>query len=254
MSAGMPIMDEDLVAYLDGELDHVRRSAVDTALAADEALAARLAALDIDRGAIRVALDAVAAAAPVERLRRQLDSITPLGAKRDRRRLAPWVATAAALVLGLALGYALGFGAVPDPMSNWHVAVADYQILYTTATLAPLSNDPAVQRSEVSAVSLKLGVPVGLEALQIPGLEFKRAQLLEFNGRPLAQFAYLDQGGVPIAFCVTRTGGADQAVRAGRFTGLAAAYWNKGGFGYIVIGATDATVLQRAAAILAERI
>jgi hypothetical protein len=81
----------------------------------------------------------------------------------------------------------------------------------------------------------------------------KRAQLLEFNKRPLGQFAYLDPAGVPVALCATRTGDADTPIQTGMFRGLAAAFWNKNGYGFIIIGATQADTLRRAAA-LAPRI
>ncbi|AHD03303.1 hypothetical protein [Leisingera methylohalidivorans] len=45
-------------------------------------------------------------------------------------------------------------------------------------------------------------------------LEFKCAQLLGFNGKPLLQMAYLDPDGVPVAFCVTCSAGAGKAVQA----------------------------------------
>jgi hypothetical protein len=78
-----------------------------------------------------------------------------------------------------------------------------------------------------------------------PSLAFKRAQLLEFDKRPLAQFAYLDPAGVPVAFCATRTSEADSPIRAGSCRGLAAAFWSMNDYGFIVIGATQRDVAAR---------
>lgn len=248
----VPMTDEHLVAWLDGVADAARRDEIEAALAQDPRLGARLADLDIDTGAVRAAFDAVAAAAPVERLRARLDG---LAVRTPRRRIGVrWLAIAAALVMGAALGYVAGSSDLVRPARSWHVAIADYQALYTAATLAAVAADPAKQRSDVDTVAARLGLPVGLEALQVPGLEFKRAQILSFKGRPLAQFAYVDQRGEPVAFCATPTGDRDSAVSPGRFRGLEAAFWSRNGYGFIVIGRTPAETLRQAAALLAKQI
>jgi anti-sigma factor RsiW len=79
-------------------------------------------------------------------------------------------------------------------------------------------------------------------------------QVLSFEGRPVAQFSYLDPAGIPIAFCVTPSGDGDSSIRTGRFRALDAAFWNKHGFGFIVIGAAQADALRQAATLLAEHI
>ena len=255
MTTTVPIADEELVAYLDNALDPARRSEIDAALAHDQRLGARLAALDIDKQAIRAALDAVAAAAPVESHRARLAHAAARAYSKPRGR-SPWLRFAAVFVLGGALGLDVGVGVGTLHLSpkSWHAAVADYQVLYSTATLASHASDPASLRDEVAIVAAKLGLPVGIEAMQVPGLDLKRAQLLEFDGQPLAQFAYLDAVGAPVAICAIHTGDADSAIRTSTLRGLAAAFWSKGGYGFIVIGATQPGTVQRAATALAARL
>lgn len=244
--------DEELVGYLDGQIEPTRWNEIDTALAQDQALAARLAALEIDNSALSAAFDAVTAAAPVDRLRARLNAQAPrLSAP---QKLPRWAAIAAALIAGVALGFGVGASNFVRASKDWHVAVADYQALYTRATLAAITDDLARQRPEVADVAEKLGLKVALEALQIPGLDFKRAQVLAFRGRPIAQFAYLDGNGNPVAFCVTSTGKADSAMKGETYGALNAVSWSKNGFGFIVIGAADAGILQNAAELLAKRI
>lgn len=57
----MSITDTDLIAFLDGELDAPRLAAIEAALAADPALAARAEQLAASDGAVRRAFDAVLA-------------------------------------------------------------------------------------------------------------------------------------------------------------------------------------------------
>jgi anti-sigma factor RsiW len=259
MTYTVPITDEELVAYLDGALDRARQSDIEAALQHDEVLAARLAKLDIDTDAIRAVFGRIEEKAPVGRLRTRLDDELARARSKPRVR-SQWLRIAAALLLGVGLGLGVGFGVGPhlsnlvDSQENWRVAVADYHVLYTTATLASVGGDGASQRGEVAAAAGKLRLPIAVDALQLLGFNFKRAQILQFKGEPLAQFAYLDQSGTPFAFCATHTGNADSAIETSTIHGLAAASWNKNGYGFIVIGGTQAEIVRRAAVELAERI
>jgi anti-sigma factor RsiW len=252
MTMMSPILDEELVAYLDGELEPVRRADIDAALVHDEDLAARLAALDIDTRAIRAAFDSLDTAEPVARLRPLL--VAPPSRPRRGWTDVRWQSLAATLLLGAALGYGVPHLLPGAGGEDWRTAVADYQALYTTATLAPLKLDADTQRSEVADASAALRRPITLAALQVAGLDFKRAQILDFDGRPVVQFAYLDGSGTPIAFCATRTGEADSPVRTGQMHALAAAYWSKGGYAFIVIGGTQPEAVERAASELARQV
>ncbi len=195
-----------------------------------------------------------------------------------------WFKIAAALVVGVGLGFAGDLSLRKDGGQDWRQAAANYQALYVTETLAlttavadeerqkrlwqsegvPASRgiNPEAgrnasldkQRSSIAAVSAKLGLPITPEALQAPGLELKRAQLLQFDGRPLAQFAYLDAEGAPIAFWATHTGSADSPAKTGSYDKLAAVSWNKGGYGFMVIGAAPIAEIERAASSLAAQI
>lgn len=252
MTSTVPIKDEDLVAYLDGALEDGRRTEIEAALAQDATLGRRLAALDIDKEALRAAFEAVAATAPTERLHKHLD--WQAARLRWRRARSPWVNIAAAVVLGVALGYVVGFSTADDAPKSWQSAIADYQALYTNATLASIPDNVEMKRREIALVSMRIGLPLTLEALQVPGLEFKRAQILEFKGRPLAQFAFLDQSGRPIAFCVIHSDTPDGPIRLDSYRGLPAALWSRNGYGFIVIGGTQSEALERVATTLASQL
>ena len=239
-----PITDEDLVAYLDSELPAARRATVDAALAMDPGLREQLDALRIDVPAIRAAFDAHAASAPVDRLERVL---AEMPAPRRRRASPTWLAIAASLVIGVALGQAPSYLFPRHETPDWRTAVADYQALYATATLANLHQDATALKSNVAAVSAAVGRPIGLASLTVDGLDFKRAQILTFNGQPLAQYAYLDAGGAPIAFCITRTGETDRPVQTTTLRGLAEADWSSGGYGFMVIGGHNPDEIRKLA-------
>jgi anti-sigma factor RsiW len=236
MTNGIPIANEDLTAYLDAELTPDRREQIEAALARDAGLREQLDALRINVRAIRAAFDAHAETAPLDRLERTLAQIP-----RPRRWRVPpsWLAIAASVLFGIAIGQISERVFSRQHSADWRTAVADYQVLYTTATLASLHLDAAALSSSVDAVGAALGRSVTVSALQTDGLDLKRAQILTFNGQPLAQYAYLDGNGAPIAFCATRTGEPDRPVQTTTLHGLAEAHWSRDGYGFMVIGGDD---------------
>jgi anti-sigma factor RsiW len=245
------LSDEELVAYLDNALPADRYAEIEAMSASNEAVRDRIAALEMDMGAIRSAFDLHLASAPLNDLRRRLaavDKATP--SPRNWR----WMQLAAAVIIGVAVGSGamdvLHRSSTPD----WHMAVAEYQALYTTDTLKSLGNDRAVLSRGVASAAAALGQPITVERLEVAGLTLKRAQILEFDNHPLVQFAYLDADGTPIAFCATRTGGADRSMESTTLNGLATAFWNKGGYGYMVIGGRQTAAIETIARTLEPRI
>jgi len=251
MTKVRPVTDEELVAYLDGAIDAVRRGKIEAALSHDEVLAARLKRLDIDTDAIRAAFGPPTLGASLGRQGRWRRLLS-------RSSSTPWLKLAAAVIVGIGLGFAMSAGDTFDGLAhrtkNWRTAVADYQVLYSTATLASFARDASALRKDIVAVAAKLGLPIDFDQLQVAELDFKRAQLLQFKDEPLAQFAYLDAMGKPIAFCATRTGEPDSIIQTAIFDGLAAAFWNKNGYGFIVIGGKNVQIVERVATELAARI
>jgi anti-sigma factor RsiW len=243
--------DEELVAYLDQALPSDRCGEIELMRASDPALQQRLAALEIDVDAIRGAFDRHLAAAPVDDLRQRLAA----NSSRSRSpRTRDWrlMQLAAAVLVGLALG-AGGMATLSrTPAPDWHAAVAEYQALYTTETLKPLSNDPILIAHQVQHAATALGRPVPLANLQVRGLELKRAQVLAFRQQPLVQFAYLDREGTPIAFCATRTNSPAEPIQISMINGLAAAVWDRDGYGYMVIGGADRATIQAIARVLQQ--
>ncbi|MDF0543198.1 anti-sigma factor [Sphingobium sp. H39-3-25] len=120
------LSEEMLIAYADGELDELNRRRVEQAVAADPALAARLA----QHVALRERLSghyALIADAPVPdrfaALLKAEDKIVDLAAARERRRpvARSWMisgALAASLVIGLLLGRGIGGESGPVGIAN----------------------------------------------------------------------------------------------------------------------------------------
>lgn len=239
------ISDGMLTAYLDGELDAANAARIEAALATDATLAARLAALDVPMDALRQGFDAVLAQAPA------LPAVTaPRQAANSNIR--QWAA-AAMLAVGIGLGALWSPLGAPDPLADWKMAVANYQVLYVAETLDIGDPMPEETIERLAELSDALGRDLSA-ASAVDGLELRRAQMLGLGDEPLIQIAYLGDGNVPFAICVTRVGGTDYAPRNETLAGLASAHWVRDGFGYLVIGGDDLGLVEKIAGQLHGRI
>ncbi|MEL6476276.1 MAG: hypothetical protein AAFR17_03040 [Pseudomonadota bacterium] len=244
MSETDAIDDAALVRVLDGTASPAQARRVAEACAQDPALQAKRDAMSVDIGDIRAGMDAVLLQAP---------EMTLPQAERTWRPI--WQAAAAVLIfaVGLAAGRLLpgdGYGAEAD----WHQAVADYQVLYTTATLTTSPLPRQMRDAGLSRTAAALGLDLTPERVATSDMTFQRAQILQIDGAPLAQLVYLDANSQPIAFCITRRDGPDTAPVTRQFGRQTARIWQQGGYGFILIGPVAETSLIAATRELSEKI
>ena len=67
-------------------------------------------------------------------------------------------------------------------------------------------------------------------------MRFKTAQLLFYDGAPLAEIVYVDARGAPVLFCIIDSGGAESQARSETRGDLSLTSWSNGGRGYLVVG------------------
>lgn len=234
--------DEELTSVLDGEADGTLTLAVEEAMKVCPTLTARLERLSVLTDGLPVAMGHLLSVAPAM-------PVLPAAVQASAR--FGWVqsaAVAAALVLGIGIG---GYIAVPTAgpavAQGWMGYVAAYQALYVPQTVAIDAPSAAEAGAQVAGLSAVLGRDLS-GALAEVGLEYRRGQVLGFEGRPLVQLAYAGPDGAPFALCIIALpGGEDVATTTATFEGLAAAHWTEGGYGFLLIGGEDAGLIERAA-------
>lgn len=220
--------DEDLTAHLDGEADAALSEAIDKACETDPTLVKRLEGLAIDTDALKSAFDTLAGSAP------------PMPALPAAKPQAPrkWM-TAAAMAASVVIG--IGIGAVSRGSQNldgWMNYVAAYQALYVEDTVASLPPQNPGTDANLARVATVLGRDLTLPDAPT-ALDYRRAQLLGFNGAPLVQLAFLSPTGDPIALCIIAETGADSDLELVELEGLSTAHWRKNGYNFMLIGGTD---------------
>jgi anti-sigma factor RsiW len=237
--------DEELVVYLDGQMDAAERAVLQEAAKSDPVLAERIDALRIDTGALQAGFGALLSEAP----ELYVSQTQPTGDSGWGR---GWVAAAAAALFAMGLG--LGWQSSPPGGADpWLQAVADYQVLYTTDTLAGAPTDAAGRAPGLALASERIGLDLTETLLSVEGLSLQRAQVLSFEDKPLVQVAYLTDAGDPVAFCFMK-GSGEETPESIELSGLNATVWSRGGYRYVLIGPTDSGFLRAAAIELSQRV
>lgn len=222
-----------LTAYLDGELatDAGHSADIEAQLLSDEASRLRLAVLAAGGRPFRQAFAALGEQAPMDRLMAGL-KVASGGRKSNVYRMrageSRWTspqALAASIALVLA-GAGAGLVAAPqiahplepwlhwvglpaletaalDHDDAWMSAVASQVSLEDSNTIAELAPDPARSAGELQAVAAKLGLSLQERDIALTGYTFKKARLLSFSGKPIAQLLYVSATDGPLALCIS---------------------------------------------------
>jgi hypothetical protein len=149
---------------------------------------------------------------------------------------------------------AAGIEVARDSEDEWRQAVAEYMSLYTPETISGISDDPSHMEHELAAAGAKLGVGLPPSALSLPGIALKRAQILQYDGKPLAQVAYLDPRDGVMALCIYADSHQEIAPTAERRVGLNIVHWASHGRAFMLVGRKTMPELRDLAGLLSQRL
>ncbi len=249
MSERPSFTDEELTAYLDGELEETAAGALQAALEQNAELRARLDRLTLDTSQISSAFDALLASAPqVPDIQQEI--ATPRGWSR-RKSLG---AIAAAVTLSLFVGGGAAYLAKRSDLETWDQYVAAYHALYVNGTLARVEQTEPQAAAQLEQISTALGKPVAYSTVTgLDGLDYKRAQILGYEGRPLLQMTFLSKVGAPIALCIIRSENSRSVpLQVRTMEGMSSAYWAANGYEYLLIGGSDPDLIESVATKLTK--
>ncbi len=261
------ISDEDLIAYLDGELNVEEHAALAGQIATDDDLQRRVMLLSAGNRPFKHAFAPLLDQAPEARLKAMLSGMHA-GERRSWKQA--WTAAgavAAAIMLFLA-GLAADrifptFGsAFEDPSiiadqahdDDWRQAVAEYLTLYSADTIASIPDDSAMRDRELQVLRAKLAVDLSAHRLEVQDLSFKRAQLFVYDGKALGQVLYLDTNSGPVALCLTRSDTNSAPLRHEQREGFNIVFWTQDDHGFMVIGRASPERLETLAKDVSARL
>ncbi len=245
--------DEQLTAYIDGELPPDETARIGLLLETDARVAARLEFLSRSSLPFEQAFEPLLAAAPKAKLEAMLASVAsaePSVPVRPTRR-GLLAALAACVVAGVVADRAfIGLGrrlAVKDESNEWRAAVAEYIALYTPDTLAGPVPTAQTQAAQLSILEEKLDLRLPAEAISIEGADFKRALVLQYDDAPLAQIAYLDPQTGPMALCIVRSADGAKPAEVEARKGMNVVYWASPSHAFMLIGHASADRMRTVA-------
>ncbi len=244
MSApGTVIPEQELHAFVDGQLAPERREAVAAWLATDAEAAARVRAWQAQRDALRAAFAEPAPPAP------GLDLMRIVETRMRRRRMLPWAVggAAAAAVLALGLGGAAGWMLRGEPAADRQAAALSVLEQEAFATHAVYSVDKrhpievgAAEREHLTQwLSNRLNRRVTPPDLSAAGWHLLGGRLLATErGGAAALFMYDNPQGQRLSI-VMRPMAPDLATPKPQLMGGAVngSAWIAGGLGYAVVAA-----------------
>jgi len=227
------IGEDELNAYVDGELPADRRMAVEAWLAAHPDDAAKVAAWRKQAELIRAHYGAVADEIPPQRF--NVGRLT-------RRSYGAVAAAAAAVIAAFVAGGVLGWtvrgveAARPSDLTRFTADALDAYRLYVVEVRHPVEV-PGDQRPHLDAwLSKRVGSPLHAPELDKMGLKLVGGRLLPGPTGPTAFFMYETPSGERFTLYCGRTGDRDTALRYTTGPQNAAYYWVDGDLAYVLSG------------------
>ncbi len=236
--------DDELHAYVDGELPADRRIAVEAWLAAHAEDAAKVAAWRAQADLIRARYAGVADEKPPQRL-----DVSRLIRRRWNMSAAAVAATIAAFVIGGAAGWTVrGLEATPAPdLMRFTSDALDAYKLYTVEVRHPVEV-PGDQRPHlIEWLSKRVGSPLRAPDLDKVGLKLVGGRLLPGPTGATAFFMYEGPSGERFTLYCGRTGDQETALRYTTGQQNAAYYWVDRNLAYVLSGPAEQDKLHEIA-------
>jgi anti-sigma factor RsiW len=248
-----PVTEDELHAYVDGELPMDRRAAVEAWLSAHPEDAARVAAWRLQAEAIRARFSNTIHETIPERLK--IEALT-----RSRRN---WRAIAAAMVaLAFLVGGVAGWmarsttevvAAIGDPADDLAQHALAAHKLYIGEIRHPIEVE-ANAAHLTPWLSSRIGMPLRLPDFSAFDLKLLGGRLLPGEGSPAALLMYENGSGDRITFYISKLQQPQMSFRYYTSDNVAAIRWVVGGYGYVVSGPADKMRLKELARAAFEQL
>lgn len=248
----LPVTEDELHAYVDGELAADRQQAVEAWLAAHPEDAARVGGWRLQADAISARYGGVAGQ-PVPR-RLNLDRLTQ--SQRSWKAVAAAAAVLALLIGGIGGWMARGAAAVaPDEFDVLTAEAIDAYKVYGVEVRHPVEVPGAEAEHLVQWLSKRVGYQLRAPNLESLGLTLVGGRLLPApSGEAAAFFMYESASGERFTIYSARSATPNTAMHYSAPGKVSAFYWADGNVAYVVSGQADRQRLWKVVAAAYEQI
>jgi anti-sigma factor RsiW len=251
MEHDSPVTEDELHAYVDGELPADRRAAVNAWLGAHPEAAAQVAAWRTQADAIRARYGAVAGEPVPERLK--LDRVLARGRG--------WVGiAAAAAVAAFFVGGVAGWvardasAATPSSFDSVISEAIDAHKIYVVEVRHPVEVPGAERAHMTQWLSKRIGAPLRIPDLSDLGLKLVGGRLLPAANGAAAFYMYETASGERFTMYCAKSKAGDSALRYKDKGQVAAFYWVDKNVAYAVSGPAERKKLQGIAQAVYEQV
>lgn len=240
----IPVTEDELHAYVDGELPAERRGDVEAWLAAHPADAERVRSWQAMAEALHARYDRVLDEPVPARLQLDRLSATP-----PRRWLAGAIAaTLAAFVVGGSAGwFARGAATTPSTFRSFTVDALDAHRLYVVEVRHPVEVEASERAHLQQWLSKRVGYTVTAPELEASGLKLVGGRLLPGPDAPAAFLMYESANGERFTLYTSRANTDAAQMRYASDARDGALFWADRGVGYVLAGPTDKDRLSQVA-------
>lgn len=250
-----PVTEDELHAYVDGELPADRKEAVANWLAAHPSEAATVAAWRAQGESIRARFGAVAQEPVPARLK--LEQIMRQSGA-GRRSFAAFAAAAAvaAFVIGGGAGwFARGASATPSSFSTITADALDAYKLYVVEVRHPVEVPGSDRAHMTQWLSKRFGTALQVPDLESIGLKLVGGRLLPGpTGEAAAFYMYENASGERFTIYCAKATAPESALRYKTDESSAAFYWVDGKVAYVVSGPADREKLEKVTKTVYEQV
>jgi anti-sigma factor RsiW len=245
----IPVTEDELHAYVDGEIPAERRTTVEEWLKAHPADAARVASWRTMGDRLHAAFDPIADEPVPARL--SIDRIT-----RPTQRVA--FAAVAATVLAFIIGGSIGWfahdtHAKPSTFVNFTEDALDAHKLYVVEVRHPVEVDGSERAHLQQWLSKRVGYNIKPPELDSTGLKLVGGRLLPGPIGPAAFFMYESASGERFTVYSSRAATDTTQMRYASENNDGALFWADRGVGYVVSGPTDKDRLTQVARLVYDQ-
>jgi anti-sigma factor RsiW len=250
-----PVTEDELHAYVDGELPADRLEAVTIWLAAHPEQAALVAAWRAQADSIRARYGAVVHEPVPDRLK--LDQLT----RQQRSAGLSWVAMTAAAVIALMVGGGAGWvargasAAAPTGFESFTLDALDAHKLYVVEVRHPVEV-PGSERAHMTQwLTKRLGYQQQIPDLQSAGLKLVGGRLLPGpTGEAAAFYMYEGPTGERFTVYCAKAATQETALRFKEDKRFAAIYWVDDQHAYVVSGPADRERLEQITKMIYDQV
>lgn len=248
-ASNIPVTEDELHAYVDGELPDERRAAVEAWLASHPDAAAQVASWVSISEMLHAKYDAVA------------DEAVPkhLDVKRLRRQPRRWIygtiaATLAAFIIGGGAGWTLhGVRTQPSTFQNFTLDALDAHKLYVVEVRHPVEVAASERAHLQQWLSKRCGYAVRAPELEATGLKLVGGRLLPGPSGPASFLMYESASGERYTVYASRAATETTQMRYATRDNDSSLFWTDRGVGYVVSGPTNKDRLTEVAQLVYDQ-